>query len=227
MGLKLNATNGGGSVELDVPDTVNSDLTLTVPAQAGEIVAANTSGNLEFGGLTVSGSAASGSLNIKSDGYIEGLTHPLESGSSWRDEDSGSSLTATGWVTVASTTWESGLDTDYMSCTFNGYISGGTYYWTWKMYNATRSEDLIPFEGANRLSSTHNNIQFIGSVHASSRQPWMAFKKSTNTVAGDTISLQLHASNGGGTVLHTSSQVLYASDIAWHMGIATGGSSDF
>ena len=38
MGLKLNATNGGGSVELDVPDTVNSDLALTVPATAGEVL---------------------------------------------------------------------------------------------------------------------------------------------------------------------------------------------
>ena len=227
MGLKLNATNGGGSVELDVPDTVNSNLALTIPAQAGEIIAANTSGDLEFGGLTVSGSAASGSLNIKSSGYIEGLTHPVESGSSWRDEDVGGNATASGWITMGSTTWESGLDTDYMSCSFMGHITGGTWYWTWRMLNTTRSEVLPPFEGANGRSTAINTIRYNGAVHSSSRQPWMAFKKSANTVAGDTISLQMSASNSGGTAVQTSSQTLHATDICWHMGIATGGSSDF
>jgi hypothetical protein len=46
MGLKLNATNGGGSVELDVPDTVNSDLALTVPAAAGTIDRLERAGNI-------------------------------------------------------------------------------------------------------------------------------------------------------------------------------------
>jgi len=38
MGLKLNATNGGGSVELIVPDTVDSDVTLTLPSTADTIL---------------------------------------------------------------------------------------------------------------------------------------------------------------------------------------------
>ena len=46
MGLKLNATNGGGSVELDVPDTVSSDLALTVPAAAGTIDRLERAGNV-------------------------------------------------------------------------------------------------------------------------------------------------------------------------------------
>ena len=49
MGLKLNAANGGGSVELDVPSTVNSDLALTVPATAGEIVVKDSSGKVGIG----------------------------------------------------------------------------------------------------------------------------------------------------------------------------------
>jgi len=40
MGLKLNATNGGGSVELDVPDTVSTDEVVTLPATAGTALVA-------------------------------------------------------------------------------------------------------------------------------------------------------------------------------------------
>ena len=49
MGLKLNAANGGGSVELDVPSTVNSDLALTVPAAAGELVVKDSLGKVGIG----------------------------------------------------------------------------------------------------------------------------------------------------------------------------------
>ena len=51
MGLKLNATNGGGSVELDVPDTVNSDITFTLPGSDGtadQVLSTNASGVLSF-----------------------------------------------------------------------------------------------------------------------------------------------------------------------------------
>lgn len=51
MGLKLNATNGGGSVELDVPDTVSSDITFTLPSALGSnenIISTDASGNLSF-----------------------------------------------------------------------------------------------------------------------------------------------------------------------------------
>ena len=37
MGLKLNAANGGGSVELDVPATVSSDVVLTLPDADGDV----------------------------------------------------------------------------------------------------------------------------------------------------------------------------------------------
>lgn len=46
MGLKLNATTGGGSVELDVPNEVTSDLALTVPAAAGTIDRLERAGNI-------------------------------------------------------------------------------------------------------------------------------------------------------------------------------------
>ena len=54
MGLKLNATNGGGSVELDVPDTVSSDVALTLPANDGDadqVLQTNGSGTLSWSHL--------------------------------------------------------------------------------------------------------------------------------------------------------------------------------
>ena len=51
MGLKLNATNGGGSVELDVPNTVSSDVVLTLPdadGDADQVLQTNGSGTLSW-----------------------------------------------------------------------------------------------------------------------------------------------------------------------------------
>jgi len=63
MGLKLNATNGGGSVELDVPDTVSSDVVLTLPATDGDadqFLQTNGSGALSFADPLGSAAAVSG-----------------------------------------------------------------------------------------------------------------------------------------------------------------------
>lgn len=51
MGVKLKAANGGGSVELDVPSTVNSDISLTLPATDGaaeQVLKTNGSGTLDW-----------------------------------------------------------------------------------------------------------------------------------------------------------------------------------
>lgn len=51
MGLKLNAANGGGSVELDVPNTVNSDVVLTLPdtdGTSGQYLQTDGSGGLSW-----------------------------------------------------------------------------------------------------------------------------------------------------------------------------------
>ena len=69
MSLKLNGATSG-SIELDVPAAIGSDLNVTLPATAGEIVVANTSGDVDLGGLTVSGSAADDSVNIDSSGRL-------------------------------------------------------------------------------------------------------------------------------------------------------------
>jgi hypothetical protein len=46
MSIRLKAAAGGGSVELDVPNTVNSDISLTVPATAGEFIVKDANNNV-------------------------------------------------------------------------------------------------------------------------------------------------------------------------------------
>lgn len=51
MGVKLNANTGGGSVELDVPNSVSSDITFTLPGTLGSntnILSTDASGVLSF-----------------------------------------------------------------------------------------------------------------------------------------------------------------------------------
>ena len=63
MPIKLNgATNG--SVELDVPAAVGSDLQVTLPATAGEVVVKDSSGNITTtGSATLAGTILSGTAN--------------------------------------------------------------------------------------------------------------------------------------------------------------------
>jgi len=65
MPIKLNgATNG--SVELDVPAAVGSDLQVTLPATAGEVVVKDSSGN-----ITTTGSATLGGDVILTEGRVK------------------------------------------------------------------------------------------------------------------------------------------------------------
>ena len=78
MGLKLNATNGGGSVELDVPNTVNSEFALTVSAAAGTIDRLQRAGNI----VQVSHGVTTTKVNVTNSGstWIDtGVTTTLTS----------------------------------------------------------------------------------------------------------------------------------------------------
>lgn len=55
MGLKLNGATSG-SIELDVPDDIGSDLNITIPATAGEIIVGDSNGDLST--LNVTGDLA-------------------------------------------------------------------------------------------------------------------------------------------------------------------------
>jgi hypothetical protein len=69
MSIKLNgATNG--SVELDVPAAIGSDLSVTIPATAGDIVVKGTDGSVDLGAIDIAASAPADSVNIDSSGRL-------------------------------------------------------------------------------------------------------------------------------------------------------------
>ena len=71
MSIRLKAAAGGGSVELDVPNTVTSDIALTVPATAGEIIAKDGNGNIDvtkINSLTYPSSDGSAGQFLKTNG---------------------------------------------------------------------------------------------------------------------------------------------------------------
>ena len=69
MSIKLNgATNG--SVELDVPAAIGSDLSVTIPATAGDIVVKATDGSVDLGAIDIAASAPADSVNIDSSGRL-------------------------------------------------------------------------------------------------------------------------------------------------------------
>jgi len=69
MSIKLNgATNG--SVELDVPDAIGSDLSVTIPATAGELTVKATDGSVDLGAIDIAASAPADSVNIDSSGRL-------------------------------------------------------------------------------------------------------------------------------------------------------------
>ena len=75
MPIKLNGATSG-SVELDVPAAVGSDLQLTLPATAGEVIVKETDGSVDLGSvdidssgrLLVGTSSARGSLRLQVEG---------------------------------------------------------------------------------------------------------------------------------------------------------------
>jgi len=71
MGLKLNGATSG-SVELDVPDAIGSDLSVTIPAIAGEFIVADTNGDAAFSSTGSGGSSGSAQLA----GYQQGTWTP-------------------------------------------------------------------------------------------------------------------------------------------------------
>ena len=69
MSIKLNgATNG--SVELDVPAAIGSDLSVTIPATAGELTVKATDGSVDLGAIDIAASAPADSVNIDSSGRL-------------------------------------------------------------------------------------------------------------------------------------------------------------
>ena len=148
----------------------------------------------------------------------------------YSQDTSQNSATASGYITssanltlpsdsVITNNWAGML-----SCTFLGYISSGSHYWAWRVYDTTASSVVLPIDGP---CSYHwagaggvGGFRFRGSVHTASNQPARIFDISGR--GGNVLVLQMTASNGSGTTNETSSQTLYADQIFWYGGALTG-----
>ncbi|QZI94461.1 hypothetical protein MelnitzEXVC044M_181 [Methylophilales phage Melnitz EXVC044M] len=170
----------------------------------------------------------------------DAITHPkiLSLGSmlfSW--DTSVSSMSGTGWRTMSSTITlpsDSTLATywaNMMSVTFFSYISSGTWYYNWRVYDVTANTVVQPISGP---SSNHwygagssldaeddGGFRFRGAVHQASQQPARVLDVTGR--GGNGITLEMRPSNGNGDVPQTNaSQTLYADQIFWYAGAMTG-----
>jgi len=69
MPIKLNGETSG-SIEIDVPAAVGSDLQLTLPATAGEVIVKESDGSVDLGPIDIAASAPADSINIDSSGRL-------------------------------------------------------------------------------------------------------------------------------------------------------------
>jgi len=149
---------------------------------------------------------------------------------SW--DNSVASATGTGWRTMSSTMTlpgDSTLTSDWanlMSVTFKGYISGGTYYWAWRIYDVTDNSVVQPITGPSSQhwyggGSGTGGFRFRGTVHSYSHQPARVFDVTGR--GGNGMTLEMRPSNGSGDVVYTNSaQTLYADQIFWYAGAMNG-----
>jgi len=168
------------------------------------------------------------------------ITHPKTKtlGSmlySW--DASVASAAGSGWRTVSDTltlpvnsTLESYF-ANMLSVTFFGYISSGTYYWTWRVFDVTANTVVQPIAGPSSLhwygagsdqdAEDDGGFRFRGSVHQNTNQPARVLDVTGR--GGNGMTLEMRPSNGNGDVPQTnSSQTLYADNIFWYAGAMTG-----
>ena len=145
-----------------------------------------------------------------------------QSGSGWR--------TMSSTVTLPSDSVLASMWANMMSVTFFGYISSGTYYWTWRVFDVTANTVVQPVSGPSTVqwhgpgssdAEQDGGFRFRGSVHSNTNQPARVLDVTGR--GGNGITLEMRPSNGNGDVPQTnSSQTLYADNIFWYAGAMTG-----
>ena len=151
-----------------------------------------------------------------------------------------STNSAQGVSTGRSTTFNGKSSTfahSLMSVTMTGYITSGTYYWSWALKNTTTG-NFVPIVGrAGRYASgaktrTVSTIQgnqsmncvapYRGSVHSYASQNWVTFDCSNET-NGDNLEVWVAASDQpGGTWYDNASQSVYIKEVVMCYGYVTG-----
>ena len=146
-------------------------------------------------------------------------------------DSSVSSASATGYRTMSDTfTLPSDSDLEQSwanmcSLTFSGYISGGAYYYTWRLFDVTDNSIVQPITGPSSYqwygAGVTGGFGFKGYVHSSSNQPARVFDITGR--GGNGITLEMSAANSAGSTLYTNaSQTLYADQVFLYAGAMTG-----
>jgi len=142
---------------------------------------------------------------------------------------------ANGKDTGKSFTYYDSFGTPFWSVSFSGYISPGSYYWTWGLWNHTQghwvppvfqeNEDVINNAWTRTIDGTVYNacVRFKGDVHVYSSQPFQTFDFS-NENDGDEIRMRQSASSAAaGSTYSNASQTLYSQRFLVHTGPVSAG----
>ena len=125
-----------------------------------------------------------------------------------------------------------------ISVTCQGYISSGTYYWSWALKNTTSGEFLplvshgITGASAGAKTRTVSTIQgnqtrncvvpYRGGVHNMSSQNWAVFDAS-DEADQSTLEFWYAADDGSGSQWYdNASQTLYVKEVLFGYGAVTG-----
>jgi len=153
-------------------------------------------------------------------------------------QTSASASSANGVYLGRSLTYASNMESPYVSITLQGYISSGTYYWSWALWNGTQSHfvPLAVHDQPNYSKSaktrtistimgnqTYNCVvPYIGAVHNTSSQSWATFD-CRNESNGDALYIYGAADNGSGETWYSnSSQTIYIREVLIGYGFVTG-----
>ena len=110
-----------------------------------------------------------------------------------------------------------------MSVTMTGYITSGTYYWSWALKNTTTG-NFVPIVGragryaASAKTRTVSTIQgnqsmncvapYVGSVHSYASQNWVTFDASNGGLAYP----EIHPNSGDIVYIENRRQITRAPD---------------
>jgi hypothetical protein len=150
----------------------------------------------------------------------------------WMYDNNVQGQTANGWMQMADTVNLPSTDVleesfgNMISVTFFSYISSGSYYYTWRVYDVTAGNVVLPvrpneYDWYGNSNGTGGGFRFEGNVHQASQQAARCFDLTGR--GGNTLRLEASASNGTGDYVYTNgSQTLYADQIFWYGGYMSG-----
>lgn len=195
MPIKLNgATNG--SVELNVPAAVGSDLQLTLPATAGEVIVKATDGSVDLGSVDIDSSGNVGIGNTAMSALADNDANDLVVGPG----------NANAGITVYTGTG------NYGSLTFADGTSGDQDYRGSVVYHHNGDSMRFNTAATERMRIDSSGNVLIGTSSYNSTVKGVQFNQSGQAfiIAQDNPALQVNRLGGDGTVVsirNDSSQV--------------------